>query len=159
MARYDAGASETRTHSPPSPTGHSVTTQPNRQHIPGSGCFGVVVAVSCGVGNFADRRHAARVTAGCATGPLRYCPDRSVTRAQMATFLARALGVVEVSASVRNVDGGLVALPGEGVDVTAARANWSSGYFQAEMYKLLLEELGYNVSDPALRRESCCGAV
>ena len=41
-----------------------------------------------------------------------------------------------------------MALPGEGVDVTAARANWSSGYFQAELYKQLLEELGYNVSDP-----------
>ena len=41
------------------------------------------------------------------------------------------------------------ALPGEGVDVTAGRANWSSGYFQAELYKQILEELGYNVSDPA----------
>ncbi len=40
-------------------------------------------------------------------------------------------------------------LPGEGVDVIAGRANWSSGYFQAELYKLLLEELGYNVSNPA----------
>ena len=40
-------------------------------------------------------------------------------------------------------------LPGEGVDVAAGRANWSSGYFQAELYKLLLQELGYNVSDPA----------
>ena len=33
--------------------------------------------------------------------------------------------------------------------VIAGRANWSSGYFQAELYKLLLEELGYNVSDPS----------
>ena len=40
-------------------------------------------------------------------------------------------------------------LPGEGVDVIAGRANWSSGYFQRELYKLLLEELGYNVSNPA----------
>ena len=31
------------------------------------------------------------ITAGCKTGPLRYCPDDSVTRAQMATFLHRAL--------------------------------------------------------------------
>ena len=35
------------------------------------------------------------------------------------------------------------------VDVIAGRANWSSGYFQAELYKLLLEELGYTVSSPA----------
>ena len=33
------------------------------------------------------------VTAGCRTGPLRFCPDRAVTRAQMATFLVRALGL------------------------------------------------------------------
>ena len=30
------------------------------------------------------------VTAGCATNPLRYCPDELVTRAQMAAFLLRA---------------------------------------------------------------------
>ena len=38
-------------------------------------------------------------------------------------------------------------LPGEGVDVVAARAGWLSGWFQAEVYRLLLEELGYRVSD------------
>ena len=37
---------------------------------------------------------AARFTAGCAVGPLRYCPDQAVTRAQMATFLGRAVGLV-----------------------------------------------------------------
>ena len=40
-------------------------------------------------------------------------------------------------------------LPGEGVSVIAGRANWSTGYFQAYLYKQLLEELGYDVSDPA----------
>ena len=34
------------------------------------------------------------ITAGCATGPLRFCPDDSVTRAQMASFLSRALGLI-----------------------------------------------------------------
>ena len=33
------------------------------------------------------------VTIGCATDPLRYCPDRTVTRAQMASFIIRALNV------------------------------------------------------------------
>ena len=42
-----------------------------------------------------DRLAAARVTAGCDTGPARYCPQRHVTRGQMATFLARAAGLVE----------------------------------------------------------------
>ena len=36
----------------------------------------------------------ARITAGCSTEPRRYCPDMDVPRAQMATFLARALGLV-----------------------------------------------------------------
>ena len=39
---------------------------------------------------------AARVTAGCSVTPLRYCPGESVTRAQMATFLARGLGLVDL---------------------------------------------------------------
>ena len=33
--------------------------------------------------------------------------------------------------------------------VVAGRANWHSGYFQAALYKQLLEELGYSVTDPA----------
>ena len=41
------------------------------------------------------------------------------------------------------------ALPGEGVSVSMARANWDTGYFQAAVYKALLEELGYTVSDPS----------
>ncbi|MEM7339814.1 MAG: glycine betaine/L-proline ABC transporter substrate-binding protein ProX [Actinomycetota bacterium] len=39
--------------------------------------------------------------------------------------------------------------PGDGVEVTMARADWSTGYFQAYVYEALLEELGYVVSDPA----------
>ena len=34
--------------------------------------------------------YARGVTGGCATNPLRYCPDSSVTRAQMAVFLLKA---------------------------------------------------------------------
>ena len=37
---------------------------------------------------------AASITAGCKTDPLRYCPQEPVTRGQMATFLARALGIL-----------------------------------------------------------------
>jgi len=40
-------------------------------------------------------------------------------------------------------------LPGEGVSVTMARADWRSGYFQAQIYKQMLEELGYDVSEPS----------
>ena len=38
-----------------------------------------------------DTLAAARITLGCDTNPLRYCPDQPVTRAHMATFLHRAL--------------------------------------------------------------------
>jgi hypothetical protein len=38
-----------------------------------------------------DALAAAGITTGCATGPLRYCPYDPVTRAEMATFLHRAL--------------------------------------------------------------------
>ena len=38
-----------------------------------------------------DALFAADITTGCNTEPLRYCPSKPVTRAQMATFLTRAL--------------------------------------------------------------------
>ena len=37
--------------------------------------------------------YAERITLGCAQQPLRYCPQDPVTRAQMATFLTRALNL------------------------------------------------------------------
>ena len=40
-----------------------------------------------------DKLAAARITLGCTANPRRYCPNRHVTRGQMATFLARALGL------------------------------------------------------------------
>ena len=64
--------------------------------------FGFDPAGSAGFTDIAGSVHArnigalaaADVTAGCATEPKRYCPTEAVTRAQMATFLARAMGVV-----------------------------------------------------------------
>ena len=41
-----------------------------------------------------DKLAAAGITRGCAADPLRYCPGEPVTRGQMATFIARALGLV-----------------------------------------------------------------
>ena len=55
---------------------------------------------------FADdinRLAAARFTAGCRAAPFRYCPQRNVTRAHMATFLARALGLVDLPPPVPTV--------------------------------------------------------
>ena len=42
---------------------------------------------------FVERLAELGVTAGCATGPLRFCPDEAVTRGQMARFLVRAFGL------------------------------------------------------------------
>ena len=39
------------------------------------------------------------ITAGCATGPLRYCPTKPVTRGQMATFFVRAFDLPDAPAA------------------------------------------------------------
>lgn len=41
------------------------------------------------------------------------------------------------------------AVEGQDGPVKIARANWSSGYMQAAIYAKLIEELGYEVTDPA----------
>ena len=42
---------------------------------------------------YVERLAVLGVTVGCDTSPLRYCPNGSVTRAEMATFLTRAFGL------------------------------------------------------------------
>ena len=44
--------------------------------------------------------YGARITVGCASEPLRYCPDRPVTRAQMAAFLYRARDLIAAAAGL-----------------------------------------------------------
>ncbi len=39
--------------------------------------------------------------------------------------------------------------PGDGVSLTMCRANWASGYIQAEIVRQILQQAGYTVSDPA----------
>jgi ABC-type proline/glycine betaine transport system substrate-binding protein/ABC-type amino acid transport substrate-binding protein len=41
-----------------------------------------------------------------------------------------------------------MALPGEDKTVSMARATWDTGWFKAEIFKQLLEELGYSVNGP-----------
>ena len=53
--------------------------------VPATGAHSADIDILAGAG----------VTAGCATRPARYCPQEPVTRAQMATFLARVTGIVE----------------------------------------------------------------
>lgn len=53
------------------------------------------------IGTLAD----ASITVGCEVDPLRYCPHRTVTRGEMATFLARASGLVQTVEYTMDVDG------------------------------------------------------
>jgi subtilisin family serine protease len=41
--------------------------------------------------SFVERLHAAGITEGCVLSPLQYCPESTVTRAQMAVFLERGV--------------------------------------------------------------------
>jgi len=47
-----------------------------------------------------------------------------------------------------NGQAGSKSSPGKGVTVRMGRATWDSGWFQAQIFKSLLEELGYTVEDP-----------
>ena len=67
---------------------------------------------------------ASGITAGCATEPARFCPDSHTTRAQMATFLARALGIAAVQQTITPATVELSAL-GETVSLKAELRNRS----------------------------------
>ena len=64
-------------------------------HVPAP-CIGVFADVNCtpgsGFGDFIEELRTIGVTGGCATAPLRYCPDSPNTRAQMAVFLVKTFG-------------------------------------------------------------------
>lgn len=61
-------------------------------------------------------------------------------------LLGLGLVLVILLAACTPLAGG--AKPGEGVNVRMAKATWDTGWFQAQVYKVLLEELGYTVTDP-----------
>ena len=67
---------------------------------------------------------ASGITAGCATEPARFCPDSHTTRAQMATFLARALGIAAIQQTITPATVELSAL-GETVSLKAELRNQS----------------------------------
>ena len=66
-------------------------------HVPAT-CTGIFSDVSCapGIGfdDFIEELYALGITGGCATAPLRYCPDNPNTRAQMAVFLVKTFHLV-----------------------------------------------------------------
>ena len=58
---------------------------------PGDGVPYVDVPADGPIGEAVAALHSEGVTVGCASDPVRYCPDRATTRAEMAVFLAKAL--------------------------------------------------------------------
>ncbi len=66
-------------------------------HVPTT-CTGVFSDVPCAAGvgfdDFIEELYSLGITGGCATAPLRYCPENPNTRAQMAVFLVKTFGLV-----------------------------------------------------------------
>ncbi len=90
------------------------------------------------------------VAAGCSRGgdladSARLAPEASIAQAEQGTGEAG----LDTSGEAEPTEVDLDEFPGTGTTVTMARANWSTGYFQAALVRRLLEELGYRVSDPA----------
>jgi hypothetical protein len=67
-------------------------------HVPPA-CTGVFADVQCvgpnaGFAPFIEELSSLGITGGCATAPLRYCPENPNTRAQMAVFLVKTFDLV-----------------------------------------------------------------
>ena len=83
-----------------------------RDGVPGDGQLRVTqsrfVDVEDGVWwlPYVERMADLGITRGCAVNPARYCPDEPVTRAQMASFLQRAFGLVASGSALFFVDVG-----------------------------------------------------
>ncbi len=76
---------------------------------------------------------------------------RAMTRRALAAAGAVALLAGACGSPAEEADGGGGPAAGESVTggaVTMARASWDTGWFQAAIYAQLLDELGYDVSDP-----------
>ncbi len=59
-----------------------------------------------------------------------------------------AASVAALSLSLAATAATAAELPGDGKSVRMARATWDTGWFQAEIYRQALEDLGYQVDDP-----------
>jgi glycine betaine/proline transport system substrate-binding protein len=70
---------------------------------------------------------------------------------QKKIFILVGMGLIilfiTACSSLADLTGGSRKLPGKDVTVTMGQATWDTGWFQAQVYKLLLEELGYTVKE------------
>ena len=140
------------------------------------GAFGLEESPAAGFADTGGNTHAgsidalaaAGVTAGCATGPLRFCPGASVTRGQMATFVARAVGLVKLpdrppDDEASPAANGFVAIDGSGLD--DGRGRYSSCGVRTDGTVLCWGSNRYGQADPpdgefvdvATTEDSTCG--
>ena len=83
-----------------------------RDGVPGDGQLGVTQSRFVDVENgvwwlpYVERIADLGITLGCAVEPATYCPEEPVTRAQMASFLQRAFGLVASGSALSFVDVG-----------------------------------------------------
>lgn len=68
--------------------------------------------------------------------------------ARYVTIGASAFALWAAPMTVANADSHKGDMPGEGTTVQMSRASWDTGWFHAEIYKQLLEKLGYTVEGP-----------
>ncbi|MDO5369595.1 glycine betaine/L-proline ABC transporter substrate-binding protein ProX [Paracoccus sp. (in: a-proteobacteria)] len=61
----------------------------------------------------------------------------------IATAAVALMSAMPAQAQAQNQD-----RPGEGVTITMARPTWDTGWFHTEIYRQMLAELGYDVSQP-----------
>ncbi len=104
---------------PPSPSGSPPPLGPPSGHRALAGF--VDVGAGGPHASAIDVMYRRGVTEGCGSDPLRYCPDQAVTRAQMASFLARALDLGEPSESAGFVDVGVGGPHASAIDVMYRR--------------------------------------
>ena len=69
--------------------------------------------------------------------------------AAVATTAAAPAATTAAPATAAPADDDHDHLPGEGVSLTMCRADWASGYIQAEIVRQILQTAGFEVSDPA----------
>jgi hypothetical protein len=78
--------------------------------------------------SFIEKFYNAKITTGCAINPLQYCPEREVTRAELAVFLLRALHYPSLPYTPSN-QGGTFS------DVPVATKEWMEDWIE-EFYDL-----------------------
>jgi len=78
--------------------------------------------------NWVEGFYAKRITGGCDINPFRYCPDRAVTRAEMAVFILKALNVDTPAYAPDPAQTGIFA------DVPVADKEWMQAWIE-EFYE------------------------